>query len=107
MTTTTKIIPRSLALFEVASNDSFFHYLLCDHPQLLEVDQAVELRVVCEVNEGQVLLDDRVERDDRRLHLVPVEKVSISAHVAARVHQLLHLVEETLVFCRKLLPGKQ
>ena len=38
---------------------------LGDHSQLLEVDQTVDLRVVAEVNERQVLLDDRKERDLR------------------------------------------
>ena len=38
---------------------------LGDHSQLLEVDQTVHLRVVAEVNERQVLLDDRKERDLR------------------------------------------
>ena len=38
---------------------------LGDHSQLLKVDQTVDLRVVAEVNERQVLLDDRKERDLR------------------------------------------
>ena len=38
---------------------------LGDHSQLLEVYQTVDLRVVAEVNERQVLLDDRKERDLR------------------------------------------
>lgn len=44
-------------------------YLLGDHPELLEVDESVDVGVVGEVDEGEVLLDHRVERDDGRLHL--------------------------------------
>ena len=45
-------------------------YLLSDHPELLEVDEPVDVGVVGEVDEGEVLLDHRVERDDGRLHLI-------------------------------------
>ena len=56
------------------------------------------------MDEGEIFLDDRIERDDRRLDVVAVEQVPVAAHVPARVHQLLHLVEQTLVLCRKFLP---
>ena len=37
--------------------------LLGDHAQLLEVDEAVHLAVVAQVDEGQVLLHHREDRD--------------------------------------------
>ena len=81
-------------------------YLFSDHPELLEVDQTVELGVVGQVDEGEIFLHDRVERDDWGLDLVPVQEVPVAAHVPARVHQLLHLVEQALVLGRKFLPRK-
>lgn len=38
-------------------------HLLCDHSQLLKVHQVLDARVVTQVDEGKVLLDDWVERD--------------------------------------------
>ena len=58
------------------------------------------------MDEGEIFLHDRVERDDRGLDLVPVQEVPVAAHVPAGVHQLLHLVEQTLVLGRKFLPRK-
>ena len=38
-------------------------YLLGNHPEFLEVDQAVDPRIVTQVDERQILLDDGVERN--------------------------------------------
>ena len=43
-------------------------HFLSNHPQLLEVDQAVDLGVVAQVNEGQILLHNRKERDLKEGH---------------------------------------
>ncbi len=59
------------------------------------------------MDEGEIFLDDGVERDDRRLDVVAVEQVSVAAHVPARVHQLLHLVEQALVLRWQFLPEEK
>ena len=64
--------------------------LLGDHPELLEVDESVDVGVVGEVDEGEVLLHHRVERDDGRLHLLAVHQVT----VPVLCHRLINLIYE-------------
>ena len=83
----------------------FKSYLLGDHAELLKIDHPVDFAVVAEVDKGEVLLDDGPEGDDGWLHVLRVDEVPVARHVSARVHQLLHLLEQPQVFAGKLLPG--
>ena len=48
------------------SHVAYVSHLLGNHTQLLKVDKAIDLRVISEVNEGQIFLDNREERDLER-----------------------------------------
>ncbi len=93
--------------------------LSCNHPQLLKIHQTVHLGVIaCKhtgltdsyyifklnsqllgnrkikvyvtlVEEGEVFLNDRKQRDDRRLQVVFVEEVAVFGHIARRVENVL------------------
>ena len=42
-------------------------HLLCQHPQLLEIDETLDLRLVAQVGERQVLVHHGVDGDERGL----------------------------------------
>jgi hypothetical protein len=79
--------------------------LLGDHAQLLKVDQLLDARIVAQMDEGQVLLDHRIERNDRMVAVqLGGDHLPVLGHVARRVHQVLEVAEQLLVFGGQLLP---
>ena len=80
-------------------------YLLGDHTELLKVDHPVDSAVVAEVDEGEILLDHWPEGDDGWLDILRIDEVPVARHVSARVHQLLHFLEQPQVFSWQFLPG--
>ena len=80
--------------------------LLGNHPEFFKVDHSVNFAVVAQVDEGEIFLDDRPEGNNRRLDVVSVDEVPVATHVTRRIHQLLHLCQQSQILGGELLPGR-
>ena len=78
-------------------------HLLGEHPKLLEVDEAVDVALVAQVDERQVLVDHRIDRDDRRPRVG--DEVAVTPEVHRRVHEGEHVGQRPGVLDRNLVPG--
>lgn len=56
------------------------------------------------VQEGEVLLDYREQRDDGRLHALAAQDVAVLGHVPGWVEHVLQVLKKLLVLAGKFLP---
>ena len=79
-------------------------YLLGEHTQLLEVDKTVHLCLIAVVEEGQVLLEDGEEGDERGRG-IPLQ-FTVLGHVMERVHEAGEVIHGLTVLGGHLLPSR-
>ena len=80
-------------------------YLLGNHPELFKVYHFIYTTVVAQVDKCQVFLDNWPKWNYRWLDILRIDKVPVTRHVAAGVHQLLHLVEQSQIFGGQFFPS--
>ena len=79
-------------------------YLLGEHTQFLKVDKTVHLCLIAVIEEGQVLLEDGEERDERGRG-IPLQ-FTVLGHVMERVHEAGEVIHGLTVLGRHLLPSR-
>lgn len=78
--------------------------LLREHAQFLKVDKSIDLCLIAVIEEGQVLLEDWEEWDERGRG-APLQ-LSVLGHVVERVHKASQVVHHLTVLGGNLLPRR-